>query len=115
MPNLRQVLGPLLSLFLSLFPSLFISLFIGPNLHAATKKSSYDPNAIHIQIGGEPSTLEATQAIDQYSIGILRNVVEGLFKLDPSGKLKNGLVQSYFVSEDKLTYTFKLKKSFWSD
>jgi oligopeptide transport system substrate-binding protein len=70
---------------------------------------------IHIQIGGEPSTLEPAMAFDQYSLGILRNVVAGLFQLDPEGKLKNGLIDSYQVSKDQLTYTFKLKKASWSD
>lgn len=89
--------------------AIFFSLLLSfTAVHAQT-------DAIHIQIGGEPSTLEPAMPIDQYSIGILRNVVEGLFKLDPEGKLANGLIESYKVSKDGLIYTFKLKKSVWSD
>lgn len=71
---------------------------------------------ITIQIGGTPGTLDPHQATDQYSFGILRNIVTGLFKLDPNGNLQNGLVQSYKVSPDKLTYKFKLNpEARWSD
>lgn len=71
---------------------------------------------IRIQIGGEPGTLDPARAMDQYSLGILRNVVEGLFKLDSQGKLQKGLVSEYRVSDDGLTYRFKLRPDAkWSD
>ena len=90
--------------------SIYFALFIG-----FTEVRAESPDAIHIPIGGEPSTLEPAMPIDQYSLGILRNVVEGLFKLDPDGKLKNGLIESYKISNNELTYTFRLKKASWSD
>ena len=74
------------------------------------------PEPVRIQIGGEPSTLDPARTLDQYAIGILRNVVEGLFKLDADGKLQNGLASSYKVSKDGLTYRFKLREeALWSD
>lgn len=71
---------------------------------------------IRIQMAGEPSSLDPARVFDQYAIGILRNVVEGLFILDADGHIKNGLVDSYQVSKDGRTYRFKLRKDAkWSD
>lgn len=80
----------------------------------AAPDTAQDP--IKIQLGGEPSTLDPARVIDQYGMGILRNVVEGLFKLDAEGKLIKGLVESYQTSKDGLNYRFKLRKdALWSD
>lgn len=71
---------------------------------------------IFIQMGGEPSTLDPARVIDQYGFGILRNVVEGLYKLDPDGKLVSGLAKSHRTSRDGLKYYFKLRSDArWSD
>lgn len=71
---------------------------------------------VRIQLGGEPSTLDPAQVMDQYSIGILRNCVEGLYRLDRRGELEKGLVETHTISRDQLTHTFTLKKNAkWSD
>ena len=73
-------------------------------------------DAIRVQIGGEPSTLDPWRAIDTYAFGILRNVVEGLFVLDSRGELQNGLAASYEISKDALSYKFHLRENAkWSD
>lgn len=80
------------------------------------KSKVSEAGVIRIQIGGEPGSLDPARTVDQYSIGILRNVVEGLFKLDSQGKLRNGLVSEYRVSDDGLTYRFKVRADAkWSD
>lgn len=94
---------------------MFLRLFIGI-LIFGTMTQTYAASPVRIQIGGEPGTLDPARTVDQYSIGILRNVVEGLFRLDADGKLQNGLVANYQVSKDGLTYRFKLKPgALWSD
>lgn len=71
---------------------------------------------IFIQMGGEPSTLDPARVIDQYGFGILRNVVEGLYKLDPDGNLVAGLAKSHRISKDGLSHYFKLRSDArWSD
>ena len=73
-------------------------------------------NAIRIQMGGEPSSLEPWKSLDVYGSSILRNVVEGLYKLDENGELMNGLAASGEVSSDKLKYKFSLRPNAkWSD
>ncbi len=71
---------------------------------------------IRIQIGGEPSTLDPAQVIDQYGFGILRNVNEGLFALDARGELKRALVATDSLSSDRRTYHFRVRPDArWSD
>ena len=90
--------------------SLTVATLFGPShSYAATEP-------IRIQIGGEPSTLDPARVIDQYGFGILRNVVEGLFRLDAKGELANGLAESYTISKDNLVYRFKIRANAkWSD
>lgn len=72
--------------------------------------------AVVIQIGGEPSTLDPARVVDQYGFGILRNVVEGPFKLDSDGKLEKGLMATHSVSTDGLKHEMTLRTNAkWSD
>lgn len=85
-------------------------------LSAISARANEANRPLSIQLGGEPSTLDPAMVIDQYGIGILRNVVEGLFRLDAEGRLENGLVESYQVSKDNLRYRFRLRTDAkWSD
>ena len=40
---------------------------------------------------------------------ILNNCFEGLVRIDSEGNIKNGVAESYSISDDGLTYTFKLR------
>jgi oligopeptide transport system substrate-binding protein len=40
---------------------------------------------------------------------------EGLFRSGSDGFIENGLCESFIISSDKQTYTFRIKKNFWSD
>ena len=77
----------------------------------AVQAQDYDPDAA-IRIGSlyEPQNLDNTagagQGINEAFNG---NVYEALFQLTDAGTVEPRLVDSYEVSEDGLTYTFKLK------
>ncbi len=45
---------------------------------------------------------------------VINNLYEGLMR-ELGENLVNGIADSYTVSEDKLTYTFKLREAYWSD
>lgn len=65
---------------------------------------------------GETITLNPYTASDSASVIILDNLYDGLFAYDPvTGKPEPSLVQSYTVSPDRLTWTFKLRQAFFSD
>jgi oligopeptide transport system substrate-binding protein len=64
----------------------------------------------------EPETLDPHKTSTVGESNILRNLFEGLMVLDPSGNVAPGVAESFSVSEDGLTYTFRLRdKARWSN
>lgn len=65
-------------------------------------------------ISDNPATLDPQQSNEPNSDLIIGNVFCGLFRKNADGSLKNGVCKSYTVSEDGLTYDFKLREDvFW--
>lgn len=68
----------------------------------------YDTNEIR--------TLVQWAASDSNSFTILNNISEGLYRLNEKHEPEPALAESYTVSDDKLTYTFTLRKGLkWSN
>lgn len=61
------------------------------------------------------TSLDSTVATDQVSLEVLGNTIEGLFTLIGGNKVEKGLVESFEVSRDSLTYTFELRDAVWSN
>ena len=57
-------------------------------------------------------TAGAAAAIDEV---LYANVFEGLTRIGASGEVLPALAESWTVSDDQLTWTFKLRKTNWSD
>ena len=57
----------------------------------------------------EPGSLDPALAQGTHESWILDHVFEGLMKLDPSGKVVEGVAKEVKVSDDDLTYTFTLR------
>lgn len=71
---------------------------------------------LHLAVAGEIPTLKTNGAMDGLSQTMIQNVFEGLFRIDADDKVTEGLVDTYDVSEDGLTYTFHLKENaLWSN
>jgi oligopeptide transport system substrate-binding protein len=69
-----------------------------------------------ISNGAEPQSLDPSliQGVPETNIYIA--LFEGLMRYDPkTGDGIPGLAESFTVSDDKLTYTFKLRDTVWSD
>ena len=66
---------------------------------ATTHNVSFDP-----RIGGDIETSF-----------LIKLLFDGLMRRDSDGSTVLAAAESYKVSDDKLRYTFKLRKSFWSD
>ena len=88
---------------------------------ASSEKASSGPvegDWLIYHLGAEPGTLNPITATDAYE-GIVNggNVYETLIKRDNDTlELKPLLAESWTISEDKLTYTFKIKKGVkWHD
>jgi oligopeptide transport system substrate-binding protein len=64
----------------------------------------------------EPESLDPHKATTTRQINITRNLFEGLVVLDPSGDVAPGVAESWSVSDDGLSYRFKLRATAkWSN
>lgn len=73
-------------------------------------------NGITVHVGAEPDTIDPAlnSAVDSGIVII--HAFEGLMRLDENGVPQCAQAESYEVSEDQLTYTFKLRDGItWSD
>jgi len=67
-------------------------------------------------ISSNPVTLDPQQADEPNSDMIIENVFMGLLTLGKDGSVKEGAAYDFVVSEDGLTYNFKLRQDiFWID
>lgn len=90
---------------------LCISLFL-PTLLCACGKTETGNGTINVGIAQDlEDSLDPHKAVAAGSREVLFNIFEGLLKPDPKGDLIPAVAESYQVSEDGLTYTFKLRKN----
>lgn len=74
----------------------------------------YKEAIIYFELLQQPKTLDPQIASDDSELLIVRNIYEGLLRIDKSGEIVNGVSESY--TYENLTYTFKLKNdAFWSN
>lgn len=67
-------------------------------------------------IVSNPLTLDPQTAVDSSSYEVITNMFEGLLKVDNEGNIQNAAAESYTVSDDGLTYTFRLRENiYWYD
>ena len=89
--------------------------FSGP-IGGATGTELAADQTIRLGNGAEPQTLDPHRAEGVSSSNILRDLFEGLTIEAPDGTVIPGVAESWAVSADSLTYTFKLRDSArWSN
>ena len=80
---------------------------------AATASASSDLN---VMIETPVESLDPQQATDGTSFEVIADYTDGLMQMDSEGNPVNAIAESYEVSEDGLTYTFKLRQDAkWSN
>ncbi|KLI58528.1 peptide ABC transporter substrate-binding protein [Brachyspira hyodysenteriae] len=90
---------------------IFISFII-----SCSNNKSEDGISIFINTGPEPNTIDPSINVTSDAIFYLMHTFEGLLEKDMNGKLIPGVAESWEISEDGLTYTFKLRtNSKWTD
>lgn len=72
------------------------------------------PKELNLVFASEPPSLHSALATDTTSGAVIQNVFEGLMTRK-NGEITEAVAESYEVSEDLLTYTFKLRDSQWSN
>ncbi|SEA40786.1 oligopeptide transport system substrate-binding protein [Pseudobutyrivibrio sp. ACV-2] len=80
---------------------------------AQTASASSDLN---VMIETPVESLDPQQATDGTSFEVIADYTDGLMQMDSDGNPVNAIAESYEVSEDGLTYTFKLRQDAkWSN
>ncbi len=71
---------------------------------------------LNLHNGADPRTLDPAKASGNWEDRPISDMIEGLMTVDIQGEPILGQAASYEISEDGLTYTFKLRDDiFWSD
>lgn len=70
---------------------------------------------LHRGNGAEPDTLDPHLATGNWENQIIGDMIVGLFTEDGDGNAIYGAAESHTVSEDGLTWTFKIRDHVWSD
>lgn len=100
--KLKKLLAAVLSLLLIIF--------------ACGCDSSAEEYILYLELDEAPSTLDPQLAFGVTEELIVRNIFEGLTRLDSEGKVVNGVAENITVSDDGLTYSFTIRKDAkWSN
>jgi oligopeptide transport system substrate-binding protein len=82
---------------------------------AACGQSASTGDAFRRGIGDDPDSIDPQQAEGTWANDVIGDMFIGLFTEDAASKPIPGVAESWVVSEDQLTWTFKLKQTVWSD
>jgi len=97
------------------FAVLAILLAAGSGCGNRTKDNT-PRDTINVNLGNEPPSLDWSLATDSTSITVINNIMEGLTQFSSDFTPEPGLAESWKVSEDGKTYTFKIREGVkWTD
>ncbi len=82
---------------------------------AASPLSTADAKTLNRGNGAEPDTLDPHKAQGQWENNIIGDMFIGLMTEDSAANAVFGAAESYSVSDDGLTYRFKIRDHSWSD
>lgn len=82
----------------------------------ACKSDNGEGRVFKYDISGNPDTLDPQQSEDPNADTIIANMFTGLVTTAQDGSLQSGVAESWSVSDDGLTYSFKLRNDvYWTD
>nr|WP_184526960.1 peptide ABC transporter substrate-binding protein [Bacillus benzoevorans] len=81
----------------------------------ADSKNSEPKQELNININTEPPSLHPGLAEDSTSGTVLRQVFEGLSRINLKGKPELAAAENVIISEDQKTYTFTLRDAKWTN
>ena len=100
--NLKKLLSIILTLIIC------ITCFVGCN-----EVKNY---ILYMELNDKPDTLDPQLVSGNTEELIVKNLFEGLMRKDETGKLISGVAESYEITNNKLTYTFKIRDNAkWSN
>ena len=81
-------------------------------LTACSSSSKTSGKTYNYVYGGDPATLDYVSTNKKNMTTAVSNGVDGLFENDQYGNLKPSVAENWSVSQDGLTYTYKIRKGF---
>lgn len=84
------------------------------NMDSATIGTNGD-KTLDVQFDVEVASMDPQIGTDGASFEVISSIIEGLYQLDSSGDPVLGMAESAEMSEDGLTYTFKLRDASWTN
>ncbi|MDJ0652031.1 MAG: peptide ABC transporter substrate-binding protein [Simkaniaceae bacterium] len=95
--------------------SLSLLLIIPLLFSCAEKEKKQEPKqVIKLAFSAPVQSLDPRNSLGP-STHLLDMLYEGLMRLGPKGEIIPGVAESFTISEDQKTYTFKLRNSYWSN
>ena len=79
-------------------------------LTACSSSSKTSGKTYNYVYGGDPATLDYVSTNKKNMTTAVSNGVDGLFENDQYGNLKPSVAEDWSVSQDGLTYTYKIRK-----
>jgi hypothetical protein len=86
---------------------LILSLLLITGCGNNDKSGSAPRDTLNVNLGNEPPSLDWSLATDSTSVNIINNIMEGLTKFGADFTPEPNLAESWQISEDGKTYTFK--------
>ncbi len=82
----------------------------GSSSAGVTSAAAPKETTVKIALGSEPDSLDPMLSAATDTSSVMDNVFEGLLGFNQKGEFIPAIAESYTLSDDGLTYTFKLKK-----
>lgn len=74
-----------------------------------------DLQEVRINLGTELTTLDPRKSRELQGVTVLRMLFDGLMRLDSEDRPEGAIAERVDIAEDKQTYTFHLRASFWTN
>ncbi|MFC4409498.1 peptide ABC transporter substrate-binding protein [Chungangia koreensis] len=88
----------------------------GDDTPETTEPAADEEQVLNLIMGAEIPTMDSALVTDSVGFDLLNNVMEGLYRLNQENVAEPAISDGEpTVSEDGLTYTFKLRDAKWSD
>lgn len=70
---------------------------------------------LRLNLPDDPASFDPRLVRNLRDLTLVKQIYEGLMRNDVNGALQQALAEKIHISEDQRTYTFTLKKSYWSN